>query len=56
MESQTLGILWCYTCDKSTAHELRYRSDPEFIGKLLVCGDCGETVMEPLVGRGCEDC
>ena len=24
-------------------HEVRYRSDPELVGKLLVCHDCGET-------------
>ena len=53
MESQTLGILWCYACNKSTAHEVGFRSDPEFIGKLLVCRDWGDTIREPL-GVLCE--
>jgi hypothetical protein len=42
------SFLWCYSCERSTAHEVRYRSDPEFIGSLLVCRDCGESVKEPL--------
>jgi hypothetical protein len=32
-----------------------YRSDDEFIGKILVCEHCGETVFEPL-RTGCADC
>ena len=47
--------LFCKTCDNVTAHETRYRSDNEFIGKLLVCGHCGEQILEPLK-TGCADC
>ena len=53
---QTGNVLWCYGCGRSTEHELRYRSDPDFTGKLLVCQTCGETVKEPLGGSGCTDC
>jgi len=47
--------LFCRTCSTSTTHETMYRSDNEFIGKILVCEHCGETVFEPL-RTGCADC
>ncbi len=42
--------LFCYTCDRTTNHEVRYRSNLGIIEKLLVCRMCSETVKEP-VGR-----
>src|SRR5438445_11525357 len=47
--------LFCRTCSTNTTHETMYRSDDEFIGKILVCEHCGETVFEPL-RTGCADC
>ncbi len=45
-----LARIWCYTCDGSTAHEVRYRSELDFVGKILVCRECGERIKEPLGG------
>lgn len=50
------NFLSCYGCDRLAGHEVRYRSDAEFTGKLLVCQDCCETVKQPLGGPGCDDC
>jgi rubrerythrin len=47
--------LFCRTCNVDRVHETRYRSDDEFIGKILVCEHCGETIFEPL-RMGCADC
>jgi len=55
MERGLEPVLFCLTCDTSTTHETRYRSDNEFIGKILVCEHCGETVFEPL-RTVCADC
>ncbi len=50
LQRQESNVLWCYTCDRPTAHEIRYRSDPKFTGKLLVCRECGETIKQLLGG------
>lgn len=47
--------LFCKTCDDVTTRDTRYCSDNEFIGKIIVCEHCGETVFEPL-RMGCADC
>ena len=47
---------WCYSCDTNTSHEIRYMSEHEFIGKILVCRDCGEKIKQPIGGPGCSDC
>src|SRR6266705_209481 len=46
--SQELKLLWCYSCDRLTGHEIRYMSELCFVGKLLVCQLCGETIREPV--------
>jgi hypothetical protein len=48
-------VMFCRTCSIPRPLETRYRSDNEFIGKILVCEHCGETVFEPL-RTGCADC
>ena len=47
---------WCYACDSNTGHEVRYMSEHDFIGKILVCKDCGEKIKQPIGGPGCSDC
>jgi len=49
--------VFCRTCQEPTYREIRYRSDFQFVGRLLVCQNCGETILEP-VGSGtvCQDC
>jgi len=47
---------WCYSCDTNTSHEIRYMSEHEFIGKILVCKNCGEKIKQPIGGPGCSDC
>jgi len=39
---------FCQPCQKPTPHQIRYRSDPDFIGRVLVCQNCGQRVLEPL--------
>lgn len=39
-----------YSCDNKTVHEVRFMSELNFTGKLLVCTMCGETVREPMIG------
>ncbi len=55
MERGLEPVLFCKTCSTPTTHETMYRSDNEFIGKILVCEHCGQTVFEP-VRIGCADC
>jgi len=56
MQSMDLKI-FCPRCREPTYREVRYRSDPQFIGRVLVCEHCGERILEPLgSGRECEDC
>src|SRR5216684_684731 len=43
--------VFCRTCQETTYREVRYRSDFQFVGRLLVCQSCGETILEP-VGSG----
>ncbi len=45
-------VVWCDTCDRPTPREVRYRSDQVFVGKLLVCTECGEMIKQPLGGSG----
>src|SRR5256886_11918738 len=40
--------VFCRTCQELTYRELRYRSDFQFVGRLLVCQNCGETIFEPV--------
>jgi hypothetical protein len=49
--------VFCRICKELTYREVRYRSDFQFVGRLLVCQNCGETILEP-VGSGtvCQDC
>src|SRR5438132_10785036 len=35
--------VFCQTCRELTYREVRYRSDYQFVGRLLVCQNCGET-------------
>ena len=42
--------MWCYTCDNKTIHQVQLMSEINFVGKLLVCTMCGETVREPMMG------
>ncbi len=55
---QTLDYrIFCQGCKQPTYHEVRYRSDNQFIGRVLVCENCGERIFEPIaIGRMCEDC
>src|SRR3989442_1558633 len=49
--------VFCQTCRELTYREVRYRSDFQFVGRLLVCQNCGETILEPVgTGTVCEDC
>ncbi len=43
--------IFCKTCLELTYREVRYRSDFQFVGRLLVCQNCGKTILEP-VGTG----
>jgi len=48
---------FCQTCRELTYREVRYRSDFQFVGRLLVCQNCGETILEPVgSGTACQDC
>ena len=49
--------IFCQRCQEPTYHEIRYRSDNTFIGRVLVCQDCGEKILQPLgSGTECQDC
>ena len=49
---QTLDYrTFCQRCQEPTYHEIRYRSDNTFVGKVLVCQDCGEKILQ-LLGSG----
>jgi len=49
--------VFCQTCRELTYREIRYRSDFQFVGRLLVCQNCGETIFEPVgSGTACQDC
>ncbi len=40
-----------------TYHEIRYRSDDRFIGRILICQDCGDEILQPIgTGTECKDC
>ncbi len=39
---------FCQPCQKPTPHQIRYQSDPDFIGRVLVRENCGQTKLEPL--------
>jgi len=48
---------FCQPCQKPTQHQIRYRSDPDFIGRVLMCENCGQRKLEPLgPGTCCQDC
>gem|GEM_PF-6259861 len=49
--------VFCRICKEPTYREVRYRSDFQFVGRLLVCQSCGETILEPVgTGTVCQDC
>ncbi len=49
--------VFCQTCREPTYREVRYRSDYQFVGQLLVCRNRGETILEPVeTGTACQDC
>src|SRR5439155_6038567 len=50
MQSPRLPV-FCQTCRELTYREVRYRSDFQFVGRLLVCQNCGETILEPVGSR-----
>ncbi len=50
MQPQESDTVWCYSCGKLTDHEVTYRSDSEFTGKLLKCKRCGEKAKRALGG------
>src|SRR5437660_4465717 len=39
---------FCQPCQKPTPHQIRYRSDPDFVGRVLTCESCGQRKLEPL--------
>src|SRR5881396_4236927 len=39
---------YCQPCQKPTNHQIRYRSDPDFVGRVLVCENCEQGILEPL--------
>jgi len=48
---------YCQPCQKPTNHQIQYRSDPDFVGRVLVCENCGPRIPEPLgSGTCCRDC
>ena len=48
---------YCQPCQKPTNHQIQYRSDPDCVGRVLVCEDCGQRKLEPLrPGTCCQDC
>src|SRR5438132_13114412 len=48
---------FCQPCQKPTNHQIRYRSDPDFVGRVLTCENCGQRKLEPLgPGTCCQDC
>jgi len=50
MGGPILVDIWCYGCDNKTIHEVQFMSEINFVGKLIVCTLCGETVREPMMG------
>jgi len=49
--------VFCQRCRELTYHEVRYRSDNAFVGRVLVCQDCGERILQPLgSGMECHGC
>ncbi len=49
--------VFCQTCRELTYREVRYRSDFQFVGRLLVCQNCGKTILEPVgTGTAYQDC
>src|SRR5439155_14494738 len=47
---------FCQPCQKPTQNQIRYRSDPDFIGRVLTCENCGQRKLEPLsLGTCCQD-
>ncbi len=58
MPMQSLDYqVFCQTCREPTYREIRYRSDYQFVGRLLVCQNCGEAILEPVgSGTACQDC
>ena len=37
---------FCQPCQKPTQHQIQYRSDPDFIGRVLVCENYGQRELE----------
>ena len=49
--------VFCRICQGPAYRDIRYRSDYQFIGRLLVCQNCGEAIFEPVgSGTACQDC
>src|SRR5207249_4917058 len=47
---------FCQPCQRPTNHQIRYRSDPDFVGRVLTCENYGQRVLEPLgPGTCCQD-
>jgi len=41
---------WCYSCDNKTVHKVMFVSDINFVGNLVICTMCGETINDPAIG------
>jgi RNase P subunit RPR2 len=49
--------VFCQTCRELTYREVRYRFHFQFVGRLLVCQNCGKTILEPVgTGTAYQDC
>jgi RNase P subunit RPR2 len=55
---QTLDYrTFCEDCRELTYHEIRYKSEPEFVGRVLVCPNCGQQIFQPIgLGTSSQDC
>src|SRR6266567_1581972 len=47
--------MWCYSCDSKTIHEVRFISELNFAGNLMVCTLCWED-CEGVSDRNCGSC
>ena len=49
--------IFCQGCRERTYHEIRYQSDNQFVGRVLICPNCDAQILEPIgPGTRCQDC
>lgn len=43
----------CGQYQEPTQHEIRYRADNDFVGRVLICVNCGDKILEPVGPAKC---